>query len=532
MTAGLVGLFLFWLGTRGLNEPDEGRYANIALAMARPGGDWWEPRMSGYGHYDKPPLIYWATALGFRAFGVNEWAARLPSLLGAFFALGGLGWAAYRLRGARAAWWAVLICGTSVQFWVFGRILSPDMLLTGWCTLAVAAWAEGRWKAEGRRQKAEGGGDPQEGGRGGARGWWLLSLLFWTLAWWTKATPALVPLAGLMMGVWMTRDRAGRRALRIGWMLVAILVLGSPWYLSMLGRYPELKSFFFGRELAGRLAGRVDGRHGSLLYYVPLSFWAWLPWWPVAAWAGWRGRGRLLGGLGRVEWTQRLGVEGWIVLTGLLIFSLAGSKLPSYTLTLAPWAALLMARAVAGAAPADGGWRGVWWLPAAGFALVAMVTVAVLPGRRESRLGVNSSLQEVCAFLRRRGAARVDADRYWAGLEFYLREQTVRYVVRTDTPERPDEPGPADDPTTRIERYHERDSDPGVPPERFVHPEVWLKETAPGGVPHPGDRWFIRFYPLEKPVFDEALRHEDVSQRPVKVVRIGDFDVYRLPDPR
>ena len=71
-----------------------------------------------------------STALGFRAFGFNEWAARLPPLLGAALALAGLGWAAWRLRGERVAWWAVLICGTSVQFWVLGRVLSPDMLLT------------------------------------------------------------------------------------------------------------------------------------------------------------------------------------------------------------------------------------------------------------------------------------------------------------------------------------------------------------------------------------------------------------------
>ena len=106
LLAAFLGLLLcFGLGLRGLNEPDEGRYANIAMAMARPGGDWWEPRQSGYGHYDKPPLIYWATALCFRAFGLHEWTARLPPLLGAIFALLGLGWTAGRLRGARVAWW-------------------------------------------------------------------------------------------------------------------------------------------------------------------------------------------------------------------------------------------------------------------------------------------------------------------------------------------------------------------------------------------------------------------------------------------
>lgn len=271
LATGLLALFIFGLGSRGLNEPDEGRYAIMGQAMAQPGGDWWEPRLSGYAHYDKPPLLYWVTALSFRVLGFSEWAARVPPLLGAVLALTGLAWAAWRLHGERVAWWSVLVCGTSVQFWVMGRVLSPDMLLTGWCALAVGAWAECRH-------------------RDGAWRWWGLSLTFWTLGWWTKATPALIPLAGLTVGTWLTGDRRGRRALRPGLLLPAIILLGSPWYVSMLHRYPELKSFFFGRELAGRMTGKVDGRHGTMFYYVPVSLGAWLPWWPLAAWAVWRER--------------------------------------------------------------------------------------------------------------------------------------------------------------------------------------------------------------------------------------------------
>lgn len=72
-----VGLILiFWFGNRGLNEPDEGRYAQVALEFLEPQAGWWDPQMSDFGHYDKPPLIYWLTALSFHWFGLNEWAAR------------------------------------------------------------------------------------------------------------------------------------------------------------------------------------------------------------------------------------------------------------------------------------------------------------------------------------------------------------------------------------------------------------------------------------------------------------------------
>jgi 4-amino-4-deoxy-L-arabinose transferase-like glycosyltransferase len=493
LAAGLLFLFVFALGARGLNEPDEGRYANIALAMARPGADWWEPRMSGFAHYDKPPLIYWTTALSLRAFGVNEWAARVPSFLGAVFALVGLGWAAARLHGARVAWWAVLVCGTSVQFWALGRVLSPDMLMTGWCTLAIAAFTECRH-------------------RDGVWSFWGLSLLFWTLAWWTKATPALIPLAGLAAGVWIAGDARGRRALRLWLLLPAILVLGSPWYLSMLHTHPELNQFFFGRELAGRMAGSVDGRRGSKFYYLVVSLIAWLPWWPVAVWAWWRQRADAEADTGGGPWYRRIGLEGWIVLAGLLIFSLAASKLPTYTLPLAPWAALLMGRPLARLHRREQPDAPPHWLfwPAGAFALVTVVGGIVMP-HFESALGVNSSLRDVCRFLKLQHVRHADLDHYWAGSEFYLDPDAIRYVIPHD-------------------RQQERATDPGQFPGLFIEPDAWLDRTA-GDVRAPGERlqerWLVRFSRQKGTAFENLFNSIKRSNDRDRIIRIGNFELLR-----
>ena len=480
LASGLLVLLVFCLGERGLNEPDEGRYANIARAMAV-SGDWWEPRMSGYGHYDKPPLIYWTTAASLRIFGMNEWAARVPSMLGAVCTLTGLGWAAYRLRGPRVAWWAVLIGGTSVQFFVLARILSPDMLLTGWCTLAVAAWTECRH-------------------RGGTWPWWGVSLIFWTLAWWTKATPALIPLAGLFVGLLATGDTAGRKALRVWLLLPSILVLGAIWFLSMMSHYPELKQFFFGRELAGRMAGRVDGRHGSKLYYLPVSLVAWLPWWPWAAWSLWKTRKGLAG----QKWYAALRLEWWIVTVGLIIFSLASSKLPTYTLTLAPWAALGFAGLICRSpdAPGDARVPRTELAVAGCFALIVSVGAFVFP-RYETALGVNSSLRQVCSFLRTRNVARVDADQYWPGMEFYLGEATVRYVASN-------------------KHQRERTTDGGLAPARFIPPDDW---PALNNFPAPmaGEFWLVRFRKRKHSPFDAAIAASGL--RPAKT--FGQFALFR-----
>ncbi len=404
-----LGVFLtFFLGQRGLNEPDEGRYAGMALEMLEADASFLEPKTSDFGHYDKPPLIYWVTAASLKFFGKTEFAARLPSTIGALLALIGLSWAAWRLHGREVAWWSVLICGTLAQFWFLARFLSPDMLLTGWCTLAIASWAESRH-------------------RNAHLGFWFLSLLFWSLAWGTKATPALVPFLGLIAAVWLTKDSAGKKALRPWRMLLGILALGSPWYLLMMYRHPDLVQFFFGRELVGRVVGDEHGRHKALYLYLLTSWLVWMPWLPTLAILAIAKR-RHFPTLNWATIRNGLSWDGWIVVTGLIIFSINSSKLLSYTLPLAPWVALGLARVLLHAKtflPSHSFRRIAFGAPAL-FAIVAIAVVLLYP-KIETRLGPNSSLRTVAQRLQSKGAQVVLLDKYWPSMEFYFGEN-IYYV--------------------------------------------------------------------------------------------------------
>lgn len=478
-------LLVFLLGHRGLNEPDEGRYANIALGFQAPGTHWWEPRMSHFGHYDKPPLTYWLAALAFRCFGQTEWAARLTSLAGAWLTLAGLAWAARRWYGPQTAWWAVLLCGTMGQFWLLARFLTPDMLLTGACTLAIAAWAEART-------------------RHGHWGFWALGVLCWSAAWWTKATAALVPLAGLTAGVVAGGDVAGRKALRLPLTLLLVLALGLPWYLWLIAQYPELTGFFLGRELVGRIAGHPDQRHGPVYYHFLVILAAWWPWLPVIGAAallkrrlflrsGWRGLRRALGR------------EGWIVLTGLVFYSLISSKLPTYTLPLAPWAALLLARALLRLRGALRR-RDFCWLVAAPTALAVAVFVgaAILAPHFEARLRMNSSLRQVSEELRRRGAQTVLLDRYWAGMEFYFGHR-VHYVVAREPRQRRGETGFC----------------PAIGNTHFCRPENWPQRVS--RTPGPGV-WLVHYTKDSQSSFREFIERSPASDR----VTVGHFLLVRV----
>lgn len=478
----LLAFFLvFNLGGRGLNEPDEARYTNISRAMLAGSGDWWVPRMSGFAHFDKPPLVYWVTAASLKLWGDSETAARVPSLLGSVLALTGIGWTAWRLYGAVTAWWTVLFCGTLGQFFVLSRMLTPDMLLTGFTTLGVGFWAEARHRP----------------GRGGW--WWWGCALAFALAWWTKATAALVPLLGLAVGLKLTGDDAGWKALRPGRLLLFIAVAGSPWYLDLMLREPELRDFFLGRELAGRVVGHPDGRKGPFYYHLAFSLVGWLPWWPAALVLAFRERGRLLREI-QLRRARAVPLEGWVVLTGLTVFSLLSSKLVTYTLPYAPWAALWCVRIL-------GGLSEPRWTPsrlrfvvrcAAVFLLFYIAAGFVLP-RIETRLGLGSSVRSVGVFLRDHHAGEVYVDRYFPSLEQYFGERV--YYVKDQPP-----------------RQLTTDAGvcPGLGQSHFVTPN----EAERRLMEQPGtDRWLIRYKGKSSSPLTRTLTQLPV----VEEIRLGDF---------
>jgi 4-amino-4-deoxy-L-arabinose transferase len=98
----LAVLALGFLGTRGLWEPDEGRYVEVAREMLL-SGNYLIPTLNQVPHFTKPPLTYWAIAAGLRVAGWNEWGARLYLAL-AFVATAWVtAWLGERVWGGGAA---------------------------------------------------------------------------------------------------------------------------------------------------------------------------------------------------------------------------------------------------------------------------------------------------------------------------------------------------------------------------------------------------------------------------------------------
>jgi 4-amino-4-deoxy-L-arabinose transferase-like glycosyltransferase len=132
-------MFFTGLGASRLWDNDEPKNAVCAREMIDR-GDWIVPTFNGQLRTDKPALLYWLMIPAYRALGVNEFAARLPSALLAV----GTCWLVYHLGRMlfrpQVGLWAALIMATNVQFCIAARWATPDSTLVFCTTLALAAY--------------------------------------------------------------------------------------------------------------------------------------------------------------------------------------------------------------------------------------------------------------------------------------------------------------------------------------------------------------------------------------------------------
>lgn len=312
-------ILLFWnLGGRGLNDPDEGRYASVALRMLDT-GDWMHPVFMGRPHLTKPPLTYWAMAVSFRLFGANEWAARLPAALAAFGVLLLTASLAYRWYGPPAARNAVLLLATAPLFFGIARLADPNMLLTFWILLAFWAWETFR--------------------RTGSR--WSQGLFYIALGlgFFTKGPvgPVLTLFGVAAFNRWGDPELPKRR---IGsWLgVLCAAMLGLWWFVALVAENRELLRYWIGHELVARVASPALKRNEPFWFFFVILPAGFLPWLPLLA--------SLTRQRQRAPWPWPVRPLLIWVAAALTLFTLSRSKLPTYILPLLPLLALLASAAL------------------------------------------------------------------------------------------------------------------------------------------------------------------------------------------
>ena len=321
-----VFMLFFQLGTRGLNEPDEGRYAEVGREMAVT-GDWLVPHLNGVEHLSKPPITYWLIAASIRAFGVSEFAARLPAALAALATLV----AVFLL--ARSTWndddrvalWAVVVLLTCIEFAVVARLITTDMILT--CLVTWSIWWFWRWYISADRT-------------------WGKLIWFYVFLGLAMMTKGPVGVVLPMFGVFGLRWKNGNLQLRRmhwGKGMLVFLAIAAPWFIALTWRQPDLWRYFLVRETFERVATNSLHRTKPFWFFVPIMLagcWPWTPLLPALL--------RTPRHAVRERELARL-CAGWWGL-GFLLFTLSRSKLPTYVVPLYAPVALLIAPLVARAA--------------------------------------------------------------------------------------------------------------------------------------------------------------------------------------
>jgi len=314
------------LGYRDLNQPDEGRYAEIPREMVA-SGNWVTPRLDGLKYFEKPPLQYWATAVSYELFGQSNATARLWTALLGFLTVPWVFFLGVRLFDRRTATFAAAITGSCLIWVALGHINTLDMSVSALLVFGVGALA----LAQSQR------GHPRR-----VMGWMLLGWAMLAAATLTKGLIGLVLPAGavVLYTLWQ-RDWTLWRHLHLVKGLALLVALTAPWFVLVSRQNPHFLWFFF--------------VHEHLLRYMTHEAHRYQPWWffLLLMWVGllpWVGAGLQAGVRRGLPWRpqgSRFDSERFFWAYGafmLAFFSASDSKLVPYILPMYPLWGLLAGR--------------------------------------------------------------------------------------------------------------------------------------------------------------------------------------------
>jgi len=321
-------------GSRGLYETTEGRYAEVAREMFR-SGNYLEPTLLGLPHWTKPPLTYWAIALGLKIFGVNTWGARFY-LVVAFVLTVICTWKiAEVLWDKKSAYLSALVYASSLMPLVSSNVVATDTLLALWEALAIFAF----WKAVRTQSKR----------------WTVLVWLFLGMSFMTKGYPGLLPLLGIIpTQIYLKRAKNVQvpRLLSAGG-IFAFIAAGLGWYIFEAIKHPYLAPYWLGYEVIGRFSEGSEF-HNPHFYqafeiYIPTLIFGTLPWTGLLAYKFRATKDVVKSVLSKkalFENPQNLFLFSYLILS-LVMFFTAKSKLQLYILPLFLPLSLIIGRALA-----------------------------------------------------------------------------------------------------------------------------------------------------------------------------------------
>ncbi len=321
-------------------KPDAAQYATMSVEMLKT-GNYLELFYRGEDYIDKPPLIFWLSALSFKAFGISNFSYKLPSVLFCFLGL----FATYRLGrllySERVGFYAVLILSTTQAWFLCNQDVRTDTILAA-CTI-LAIWQLTVFDTNKK----------------------FIHIVYASLgvagAMLTKGPIGLM-VPGLAMGTHYILRREWNRFFQWQYAVLFLLVLFfiSPMLYGLYTQF-DLKGnkktyngiidsglrFYFWTQSFGRLTGESIWKNDyGPLYFVHTFLWTFIPWCLLFAvafakkfWFLYKNKFYILKKDEAITWGG--------ILIPFIAFSLSSYKLPHYIFVFFPLAALLTGKYVA-----------------------------------------------------------------------------------------------------------------------------------------------------------------------------------------
>ncbi len=239
-------------------------------------GDWVNLKVdNGIRYLEKAPLMYWLAALSVSAFGVNDWAIRLPLALFSLLLILLVFRFGVRFWGEKGGFFSGLVIATCLGLYAFTRIFLPDVILSFFIAFSLYMYLCISTEGEG-------------GKRVGPLDLRCAALyISVALAVLTKGLIGIIfPGAIIFIHIVATNNRQVLKRLQIGYGVIVFLIVAAPWHVAAALANSDFLWFYFVREHFLRYLGM---RYPKDYDTVPrLLFWGlllvWLFPWSAFIW--------------------------------------------------------------------------------------------------------------------------------------------------------------------------------------------------------------------------------------------------------
>jgi len=208
-------------------------------------GDWVTLRIdNGIRYLEKAPLMYWLAALSVSAFGLHDWAIRLPLALFSLLLILLVFRFGTRFWGEKGGFYSGLVIATCLGLYAFTRIFLPDVILSFFIAFCLYMYL--RITIEEGPAKKVGPVDLR----------CAALYISAALAVLTKGLIGVIfPCAIIFVHILATGNRQVLKRLQIGYGIIIFLIVAAPWHIAAALANSDFLWFYFVREHLLRYLG-------------------------------------------------------------------------------------------------------------------------------------------------------------------------------------------------------------------------------------------------------------------------------------